>query len=208
MPEELRFVILFAQDALQIHRRFQVSTQVAKKLQKAEAKLMAIEYQESQVKICRRYLYGDRPPISKSASLALLRPSGSTALISKSGSSALATERNYNSSAAATPQRKTKKVKKAKKETVEEALTATKQVSKTSQTKSKSPIKAMKVTPKKMAADTAVTPRFKSTQRPSRPSTAAPKTAREPRDKTPTRPANEKSPLKSARPKSAKRTVE
>ena len=46
LPEELRFVISFAQDALQIHRKFQVSAQVSKKLQKAEAKLMAIKFQE------------------------------------------------------------------------------------------------------------------------------------------------------------------
>ena len=54
------------------------------------------------------------------------------ALISRSGSTVLATERNYNSNAAS-PQRKVKKMKKAKKEPVEEAyLTATKQASKTS----------------------------------------------------------------------------
>ena len=62
----------------------------------------------------------------------------------------------------------------------------------------------MKATPKKPALETSATPRLKSTQRLSRPSTATIKTARD-HIVSPRRPAAEKFNQKSTRPKSAKR---
>ena len=47
LQEELRFVLIFGQNVMQIHRKFQVSNQVMKKLQKAETKLMALDFKEN-----------------------------------------------------------------------------------------------------------------------------------------------------------------